>query len=334
VGSSPASEAFHLTGRFDNVCSCEIVIRGGRERRALSTFICPAAASMDGAHQPGHTFPCRLSTGDGCGAISTVSRSLSPFSAAAKRLLIDCLGGGPRPGSGRFGVRLSSQVAGLGPLVQRPQLLKAGAPLPERLLPPPLRPAAPSVQPRRAEGAERTGGRAPPLGGEHLQGVEGPRVRVLVGVADDLAQVARQVLAGEGQGAPRELGGEGLALGREPGGGHVPAEAGGGGGGGGCRGGQRGGDGCPAEGVQRLSGGRCRCRLVEKVVVMVMVEGWERVVQGSGAAVLDRLGRARLEGLLQLRHVIGILDTHTHNKCLFARTHTHTPVQNTRKSHS
>lgn len=136
---------------------------------------------------------------------------------------------------------LNSEVAGLGPLIQRPQLLKARPPLSKCLLPPSLSsaspvPDAPRVQPRRAEGAEGAGGRAPSLGGKHLQGVEGPRVWVLVGVTDDLAQVPGQVLAGEGQGAARQLGGSRLTLGREPGRGDVPAEAGGGGsgGGGGC----------------------------------------------------------------------------------------------------
>lgn len=56
---------------------------------------------------------------------------------------------------------------------------------------------------------------------------------MLVRVAYDLAQIAGQVLAGEGQGAARQLGGPSLALSWKSGGGDVPAEAGGGGGGGG-----------------------------------------------------------------------------------------------------
>lgn len=137
---------------------------------------------------------------------------------------------------------------------------------------------------------------------------------MLIGVADDLAQVAGQVLAGEGQGAAGQLGGPRLALGWESGRWDVPAEAGGGGGRGGgrsSRGGQGGGAGCPAERIQHLGGGWGRGRLVKQVMVVV---GRRRVVQGSGAAVLDRLGRARLERLLQLCHVIGILDTPRHTQ--------------------
>lgn len=81
---------------------------------------------------------------------------------------------------------------------------------------------------------------------------------MLVSIADDLTQVAGQVLAGEGQGATSQLGGAGLALGWESGGGDIPAEAGSGGGSGGCGGcrwGQGGGAGCTAERVQRLGGG-------------------------------------------------------------------------------
>lgn len=134
---------------------------------------------------------------------------------------------------------------------------------------------------------------------------------MLVSVADNLTQVAGQVLAGEGQGAACQLGGAGLALGWESGGRDVPTEAcsgGGSGGGGSCRGRQGGGAGCPAEGFQRLCRGRGGGRLVEEM--MVVVGRRRRVVQGSGAAVLDRLGWARLEGLLQLRHVVGILEMH------------------------
>ena len=54
---------------------------------------------------------------------------------------------------------------------------------------------------------------------------------MLVGITDDLAQVASQVLAGEGQGAACKLGGPGLALSWQSGGGDIPADAGGGGGG-------------------------------------------------------------------------------------------------------
>lgn len=119
---------------------------------------------------------------------------------------------------------------------------------------------------------------------------------MLVGVADDLAQVSSQILAGEGQRAPRQLRGARLALGRGSGGGNVPSKTGGGGGGsGGGRGGQGRGAGRATEGVQGLSRGWGRGRLVEEVVVVV---GRRRVVQGSGAAVLDRLGRARLKRLL------------------------------------
>lgn len=221
-------------------------------------------------------------------------------------------------------VCVSSEVAGLGSLIQRPQLLKARAPLPERLLPARF-PAAlcpgPSgahapLQPRRAEGAERAGGRPPALCGEHLQRVEGPRVRVLVGIPDDLTQVARQVLAGEGEGAARQLGGARLALRRQPPRRDVPAEAGAGGGGGGGGGGgngrgQRGGAGGAAEGLWGRGRGRGRGRgLVQQVGVVVVVVGRRRrVVQGSGAAVLHRLGRTRLQGLLKLCHVVGVLDT-------------------------
>lgn len=133
---------------------------------------------------------------------------------------------------------------------------------------------------------------------------------MLVGVTNDLAQVACQILAGEGQGGTRQLGGAGLALGGGPGGGDVSAQAGGGsvgGGGGGGRWGQRCGAGCPAENVQTLDGGGRGGSLVEQVVVVVV--GRRRVVQGSGTAVLDRLGRAWLEGLLQLCHVVGVLHT-------------------------
>ena len=45
---------------------------------------------------------------------------------------------------------------------------------------------------------------------------------------------------------------------------------------------------------------------------MVVMVGRRWVVQGSGAAVLDRLSWARLKGLLQLCHVVGVLDTQTH----------------------
>lgn len=134
---------------------------------------------------------------------------------------------------------------------------------------------------------------------------------MLVSVADDLAQIAGQVLTGERQGAARQLGGAGLALGWEPGGGDIPAQAGGGGGGGGsgsCRGGQGCGAGSPAQGFQWLGCGWGRGRLVEEVVVVMRRR---RVVQGSGATVLDRLSWTRLERLLQLGHVVGILDTRT-----------------------
>lgn len=43
-------------------------------------------------------------------------------------------------------------------------------------------------------------------------------------------------------------------------------------------------------------------------MVVVVVGRRGRVVQGPGAAVLHRLSRARLEGLLQLGHVVGILE--------------------------
>lgn len=56
---------------------------------------------------------------------------------------------------------------------------------------------------------------------------------MLVSIAYDLAQVAGEVLAGEGQGAACQLGGASLTLGWESGGGDVPTEAGGGGGSGG-----------------------------------------------------------------------------------------------------
>lgn len=80
---------------------------------------------------------------------------------------------------------------------------------------------------------------------------------MLVSVADDLAQVTGQILAGKRQGAPRQLRRAGLTLGWRPGGGHISADAGGGGGGGcgGSRRWQRCGAGCPAEGVQRLDRG-------------------------------------------------------------------------------
>lgn len=135
---------------------------------------------------------------------------------------------------------------------------------------------------------------------------------MLVGVTDDLAQVASQILAGEGEGASRQVGGARLALGGRSGGGDIPAKAGaGGGGGGGGGGGRR--QGCragrPAEGIQRLGRGRGGWSLVEEVVVVMVGRG--RMVQGSGAVVLDRLGRARLEGLLQLCHVVGILGSQT-----------------------
>lgn len=63
--------------------------------------------------------------------------------------------------------------------------------------------------------------------------------------------------------------------------------------------------------------------------MVVVVVGRRRVVQGSGAAVLDRLGRARLEGLLQFRHVVGVLDAHAHKK---TRTFTHTHAKEEEKS--
>lgn len=110
---------------------------------------------------------------------------------------------------------------------------------------------------------------------------------MLVGIADDLAQVAGQILAGEGEGTTGQLRGTGLALGRQPGGGDVPAETGrrgGRGGSGSCRGRQGRGAGRPAQGVQRLGRGWDGGRLVEEV--MVMMVGRRRVVQGSRAAVL------------------------------------------------
>lgn len=89
---------------------------------------------------------------------------------------------------------------------------------------------------------------------------------MLVGIADDLTQVACQVLAGEGERAPRWPGGPGLALCWQSAGWDIPAQAGGGGVGGGCGshgGWQRAAAGCPAEGVQGLAGGQGRCSLVD-----------------------------------------------------------------------
>lgn len=308
--SSPAQRvtfwSLNLTGRFDNV-----VIRRKGERRATGSFQGDTHLSARPPRWLMGLIIQQIHHLVRCGA--SLSHSRSRCCPTLKHRLIDCLVWGPGLGVPSVWC-INSEVAGLGSLVQRPQLLEARPPFSERLLPPPLPcpshiPATPPIQPRWAERAQWAGRRAPSLGGEDLQGVEGPRIRMLVGVADDLAQVAGEVLAGEGQGASSKLGGASLALGREPGGGDVPAEAGGRGGGGrGCyRRRQGGGAGGLAEGVQRLGAGRDRGRLVEQV--MMVVVGRRRVVQGSGAAVLERLGWARLEGLLQLRHVVGILDT-------------------------
>lgn len=158
---------------------------------------------MDGSHHPVNTtqFVSAVSKVLRVERLSVGQSLAFPAWVAAKRLLIDCFG---RPGyQGPISLCWSSEVAGLGSLVQRPKLLKARPPLPERLLPPRLHSpfsAAASIQPCWTEGAEGAGRRAPTLGGEDLQGVERSRVWMLVSIADDLAQVAGQILAGEGQG--------------------------------------------------------------------------------------------------------------------------------------
>lgn len=172
-----------------------------------------------------------------------------------------------------------SEVAGLCSLVERFELLETRPPLPEAIGGGAAAAAAVVlVEPGRAEGAERAGGRAAPLCGEHLQGVEGSRLGVLVGVADDLAQVARQVLAGEGQALAGQLllrGGPAagaLALGRRAHGGHVAPEQRGGGGRRGSRGRTRGGRGGHAAAAAGPGAGGVRLVLLE-------LEGCGRLAQ-------------------------------------------------------
>lgn len=98
---------------------------------------------IDGAHDPLNT-TASMSVSECCGASLSVTQSLAAFpaSVAAKRLLIDCFQERPVHRGPVVSVSvcvcLSSEVAGLGSLVQRPQLLKARPPVPERLLSPAL----------------------------------------------------------------------------------------------------------------------------------------------------------------------------------------------------
>lgn len=187
----------------------------------------------------------------------------------------------------------SSEVAALCPLVQGFQLLEARPPLFQTLVT-----RCSLFQPSGAKGTQRPGQRASPLGGEDLQGVKGRRLRVLVGITDNFTQVAGQVLAGERQALAGQLSRSAgicrLALSRRPGWGHVPADGGGAGGDGGGGGGAR----------ARSGGG---VRLAEVLLLRLLLLGRWVVVDGSGSAVLHRLGRTGLERLLEFCHVVCIL---------------------------
>lgn len=198
----------------------------------------------------------------------------------------------------------SSEVAALRPLVQGFQLLEARPPLFQTLVT-----RRSLFQPGGAEGTQRPGQRASPLGGEDLQGVKGRRLRVLVGIANDFAQVAGQVLAGEGQALAGQLsrsaGVRRLALSRRPGRGHVPADGGG-----------AGGDGGGGGGASSRSGGGVG---LAEVLLLLLLGRWV-VVDGSGAAVLHRLGWTGLKRLLEFCHVVCILKERDENETQAAVT--------------
>lgn len=190
----------------------------------------------------------------------------------------------------------SSKVAALRPLVQGFQLLEAQPPLFQTLVT-----RCSLFQPSGAEGTKRPGQRASPLCGEDLKGVKGRRLWVLVGITDNFTQVAGQVLAGEGQALAGQLSRSAgiccLALSRRPGGGHVPADGGG-----------VGGDGGRGGGAGARSGGGVR--LAE---VLLLLGRWV-VVNGSGTAVVHRLGWTGLQRLLEFCHVVCILKERDENE--------------------